>query len=154
MAMKKNVQAFWKWVEDRMETLGVPSISQLEDLAGLGGGTINKRKNALRFPTVEMAEGMCRALRVSWSELWEKAGFVDSVREDELTGVDAEIYRALQGRGDDFKRRVLQSIGVWGRATTTPPPGVQPASRVVRVVGRPPSDDESQADSEEQDESG
>ena len=152
--MQKNVDAFWKWVEERMARIGISSFRELERKSDFAPGAIGKRKNAHKFPTVEMAEGMCRALRVSWSELWEKAGFVDSVREDELTGVDAEIYRALQGRDDDFKRRVLQSIGVWGRATTTPPPGVQPASRVVRVVGRPPSDDESQPDSEEQDESG
>jgi len=60
-----------------------------------------------------MAEGMCRALRVSWCELWEKAGFVERIEPEYLTGLDAEIYRALQGVGDDFKQAVLKTIRTW-----------------------------------------
>jgi len=64
----------------------------------------------LKPPTVEMAEGLCRALRVSWCELWEQAGFVEHVTKEDLKEVDAEIYRELEGMPGQFKRRVLKLI--------------------------------------------
>jgi len=111
--MMKDVDKFWAWVDERREEVGIRSFRELEKRSGYAPGAIGKRKNAFQFPTVEMAEGMCRALRVSWCELWEKAGFVERIEPEYLTGLDAEIYRALQGVGDDFKQAVLKTIRTW-----------------------------------------
>jgi transcriptional regulator with XRE-family HTH domain len=111
--MTKDVYIFWQWVQQRMEYLGIPSFRELEKRAGLSNGAINSRKNDLKFPTVEMAEGLCHALQVSWLDLWEQAGFVQRLNIDELAGLDAEIYRALQGTGNDFKQTVLKTIQAW-----------------------------------------
>ena len=108
--MMKNAFTFWEWVEQRMEELGIPSFRQLEKRAGLSTGAINSRKNDLKFPTVEMAEGLCRALNVSWVDLWEQAGYLGT---DQLTGLDAEIYQTLQGTSDNFKHAALKAIKVW-----------------------------------------
>ena len=108
--MMKNAFTFWEWVEQRMEELGIPSFRQLEKRAGLSTGAINSRKNDLKFPTVEMAEGLCRALNVSWVDLWEQAGYLGT---DQLTGLDAEIYQTLQGTRDNFKHAALKAIKVW-----------------------------------------
>ena len=111
--MQKDVDKFWEWVDQRTDEIGINSFRELEKKSGYAPGAIGKRKNASKFPTVEMAEGMCRALRVSWVELWTQAGFIDRVSEDMLVGLDAEIYQALQGTGDDFKRAVLKTIKTW-----------------------------------------
>lgn len=110
---KKNVYAFWAWADELMKELGIRSVAELERLAGTGIGTITKRKGAYKLPTVEIAEGMCRALRVSWVELWMQAGFIDRVNEGMLVGLDAEIYQALRSVGDDFKKAVLKTIKTW-----------------------------------------
>lgn len=116
----KNVSAFWEWVEKRMEEVGVPSIRELEKRAGFKTSAILRRKNDLKFPTVEMAEGMCYALKVDWVELWAQAGFVSeyspekvALTVDQLNGLDAEIYYTLRDTGDDFKRAVLKTIKTW-----------------------------------------
>ena len=96
-----------------MEYLGISSFRELEKRAGFSNGAINLRKNDLKFPTVEMAEGLCRALQVSWIDLWEKAGYVQPLTTDHLIGLDAEICRAFQGTSDDFKQTVLKSIRMW-----------------------------------------
>ncbi len=111
--MKKDVYAFWEWIEERMAELGISSMAELERLAGASVGAINKRKNAFKFPTVEAAEGICRALQVSWVELWTRAGFVQHVDKSQLVGLDAEIYHALQNVGEDFKRSVFETIKTW-----------------------------------------
>ncbi len=96
-----------------MEELGIPSFRELEKRAGLSTGAINSRKNDLKFPTVEMADGLCRALNVSWIDLWERAGFVQRLGTDQLVGLDAEIHQTLHGASDDFKRAVLKTIKAW-----------------------------------------
>lgn len=103
-----------------MEELEIPSYRELAKRAGVSHGTINALKNQLKPPTVETAEGLCKALRVSWVELWTKAGFVEGyspkkveLNPDQLTGLDAEIYYELRGSGDDFKRAVLKTIKTW-----------------------------------------
>ena len=96
-----------------MEEVGISSFRELERRAGVSNGVISSRKNDLKFPTVQMAEGLCRALRVSWVDLWEQAGFVQPLGPDRLTGLDAEIYQILQGTSNDFKRAVLKTIETW-----------------------------------------
>ena len=93
--------------------MGISSFRELERRAGITNGLVNSRKNDLKFPTVEMAEGLSRALRVSWVELWERAGFAERLRADDLAGLDAEIYESLKGTSDEFKRAVLSTIRAW-----------------------------------------
>ncbi len=111
--MAKDSYIFWQWVQERMAEVGISSFRELERKAGISNGVINSRKNDLKFPTVEMAEGLCRALRVSWIDLWEHAGFILPRSADQITGLDAEIYQTLQGASDDFKRAVLRTIQTW-----------------------------------------
>ena len=111
--MTKDAYTFWQWVQQRMEELGISSFRELERRAGVSNGVINSRKNDLKFPTVEMAERLCRGLRVSWVELWEHAGFVEPQTADQLTGLDVEIYRALQDTEDNFKQAVLKTVKTW-----------------------------------------
>lgn len=111
--MTKDAYAFWQWVQQKMEEQGISSFRELERRAGVSNGVINSRKNNLKFPTVEMAEGLCRGLRVSWVELWEHAGFVEPQTADQLTGLDAEMYRTLQDASDTFKQAALKAIKAW-----------------------------------------
>ena len=111
--MKRDVDRFWKWVDTRMEELDITSLRELERRAGFAPGAVGKRWNMLKPPTVEMAEGLCRALRVSWCELWEQAGFVDHVTEEDLRGEEAEIHRELEGMPERSKRRVLKLIRLY-----------------------------------------
>jgi len=99
-----------------MAEVGISSFRELERRAGITNGLVNSRKNDLKFPTVELAEGLCRALRVSWVELWERAGFAERLRADDLTGLDSEIYEALEGTSGEFKRAVLSTIRIWSGA--------------------------------------
>ena len=101
--MTKDAYVYWQWVQRRMAEVGISSFRELERRAGITNG----------FPTVEMAEGLSRALRVSWVELWEQAGFAERLRADDLAGLDAEIYEALKGTSDEFKRAVLSTIRIW-----------------------------------------
>ncbi len=83
--MMKDVDKFWGWVETRISELKIKSWRQFEKRAGYAPGAIGKRRNNREFPTVEMAEGMCRALQISWTELWFNAGFImQSVDDSEL----------------------------------------------------------------------
>ena len=116
----KDVSAFWEWVDRRMEELDIASIRELEKRAGFKTSAILRRRNDLKFPTVEMAEGLCRALKVDWSELWARAGFVEEyspsnveLTPNRLTGLDEEIYYTLKDTGDDFNRAVLKTIKTW-----------------------------------------
>jgi transcriptional regulator with XRE-family HTH domain len=111
--MKKDAYVFWQWVQQKMEEMGISSFRELERRSNLANGAISTRKNDVKFPTVEMAEGLCRGLGVSWIELWEHAGFVEPQTEDQLTGLDIEIYRALQNAKDSVKRAALETIKVW-----------------------------------------
>ena len=114
------MDTFWAWVQERMEELCISSFRELEKRAGFKNGAIGRRKNERKFPTTEMAEGLCRALRVDWVELWSHAGYVDQFsqaavnpRSSDLEGLDAEIHQALQGAGEDFKQAVLKTIKTW-----------------------------------------
>lgn len=119
--MEKDVSVFWDWVTRQMDEVGIRSFSVLEKRSGSSSGSIIKRKNEQKFPTVEMAEGLCRALKVDWVELWTHAGFVDRLNKatvnpssSDLKGLDAEIHQILKGTSDDFKRAVLKTIQAWG----------------------------------------
>jgi hypothetical protein len=118
--VEKDVVVFWDWVDKRLDEVGITSFRDLERKSGFTYGAIGKRKNELKFPTTEMAEGLCRALRVDWVELWFQAGFVDRLSSEQvsltvegLSGIDAEIYFLLRGTGDDFKQAVLKTIKTW-----------------------------------------
>lgn len=118
--MSKDPYKFWEWVQTRMDEVGISSFRELERRANVANGVINSRKNDLKFPTVEMAEGLCHALKVDWVELWGRAGFVEEyspsnvgLSPDQLTGLDVEIYYALRSAGDDFKQAVLKTIKTW-----------------------------------------
>jgi transcriptional regulator with XRE-family HTH domain len=80
--MVKDLDSFWAWVDSRMIEVGISSYRDLARRAGVSHGTINQAKNSLKVPTVEIAEGLCRALRVDWVELWSRAGFVDRLNVD------------------------------------------------------------------------
>ena len=99
-----------------MAEVGISSFREMERRAGITNGLVNSRKNDLKCPTVEMAEGLCRALRVSWVDLWEQAGFAERLRADDLAGLNAEIYEALKGSSDEFKRAVRSTIRTWSGA--------------------------------------
>ena len=97
-----------------MEELEISSFRQLEKKAGFSPGAIGKRKNELKPPTTEMAEGLCKALKVDWVELWTQAGYVARLpATSDLVGLDAEIYLALADKDDEFKRAVLKTIQIW-----------------------------------------
>lgn len=111
--MTKKLDSFWEWVEIRMEEVEIPSYRELARRAGVSHGTINSQRNQLKPPTIETAEGLCRALQVSWVELWTKAGYIHPINKEQLQGLEAEIQQALQGTGDDFKLAVLKTIRTW-----------------------------------------
>ena len=111
--MEKNAFAFWEWVQSKMEEEGIASFRELDRKAGMAHGVIGARKNDLKFPTVEMAEGLCRALKVSWVELWSEAGFIERLPTDQLVGLDAEIHQVLQSTDHKFKRTVLVTVKAW-----------------------------------------
>lgn len=97
-----------------MDELEIHSYHELSRRAGLSHGTINVQKNHLKPLTVQVAEGLCRALKVDWVELWTHAGYITKLpAPGDLVGLDAEIYLALAGKDDDFKRAVLKTIKIW-----------------------------------------
>lgn len=112
--MEKNPYKFWEWVQHRMEELEISSFRELERRAGVANGVISSRKNDLKPPTIEMAEGLCQALKVDWIELWTHAGYVTKLpAPSDLQGLDAEIYQALAPAGDEFKLAILKTIKTW-----------------------------------------
>lgn len=118
--MSKDSYKFWEWVQNRMDEIGISSFRELERRASVANGVINTRKNDLKFPTVEMAEGMCRALKVSWVELWAQAGFIEAyspetvvLTPDQLEELDAELYYAVRDRTDEFKKALLKTAKAW-----------------------------------------
>jgi len=110
--MSKDVYEFWRWVSKRMDELDISSYRQLERQAGFSNGAISVRKRNLLFPTVEIAEGLCLVLRVSWVQLWSQAGFIQhhDLSLDTLDGIDVDIFRALTLVDDDFKAIVLNLL--------------------------------------------
>ena len=112
--MEKNSYKFWEWVQRRMEELEISSFRELERRAGVANGVISSRKNEIKSPTVEMAEGLCQALKVDWVELWTRAGYIKPLpASSDLVGIDAEIYQALAPADAEFKRAVLKTIKIW-----------------------------------------
>lgn len=112
--MEKNTYNFWEWVGRRMEEMEISSFRELERRAGVANGVISSRKNEIKPPTVEMAEGLCLALKVDWLELWTHAGYIKPLpASSDLVGLDAEMYLAMQGKDDEFKRAVLKTIKTW-----------------------------------------
>lgn len=112
-----KVEKFWQWVETRMVELNINSYRELEIKAGFKNGAINRRKNALKLPTVEVAEGMCVALKVNWIELWTKAGLVNSSdypAPKDLSEIEAAIFRELSGKNNEFLSAVLKTVRAWG----------------------------------------
>jgi hypothetical protein len=119
--MMKDIDAFWDWVQTRMDELDISSLRELERRSGFENGAIGRCKNEHKFPTVGMAEGMCRALRVDWAELWTQAGYMSrlsqaevSLTAEQLSGLDAELYYAVQGRSEEFKKALLKTAKAWG----------------------------------------
>ena len=103
-----------------MEEIGINSIRELEKRAGFKTSAVLRRRNELKFPTIEMAEGLCRALKINWVEFWAMAGFIEEynaekveLTPDKLSGMDEEIYYSLRPVSDEFKRAVLKTIKAW-----------------------------------------
>lgn len=118
--MMKDVSVFWEQVDKRMEEIGINSIRELEKRAGFQTSAILRRRNDLKFPTIEMAEGLCRALKVNWVEFWAMAGYVEEysterveLTSEKLSGLDEEIYYSLRRVSDEFKQAVLKTIKAW-----------------------------------------
>lgn len=112
--MTKDFGSFWRWVDTRMDQLEIRSYRELAKKAGLSHGTINAQKNHGNPLTVQMAEGLCQALKVDWVELWTQAGYIQKLPAiSDLQGLDAEIYLSLLDTDDDFKRAVLATIKIW-----------------------------------------
>jgi transcriptional regulator with XRE-family HTH domain len=118
--MATKIDTFWQWVEKRMEELQITSYRDLAKKAGLSPATITNRKSECKPPTIEIAEGLCHALRVDWVELWTRAGYVDQFgpetvnpRVSDLKGLDAQIYQTLQGTSEEFKLATLKTIKTW-----------------------------------------
>jgi len=107
--MEKNPYTFWEWVQSRMDELDIPSFRRLEIRAGVSNGLISGRKNDMKLPTVDMAIGLCRALRVTWVELWSHAGVIPRRPDDEYPYRDL-YFEALENLWDmtpDWKKRDL-----------------------------------------------
>lgn len=96
-----------------MDDRGISSFRKLAELAGVSHGTINQQRNQLKPPTIETAEGLCRALGVDWIELWSRAGYIKMIDKDKLSPIDLRIIQALESQDNDFKTAVLESIERW-----------------------------------------
>lgn len=128
----KTIDTFWEWVDARMQELGITSYRQLESRAGLSNGAVSSRRNELKAPTVEMADALCKALRVSWSELWWHAGYVSKI--EDLTSTDPllrEAYQILQQLPEDARTIVVHMLR--GLVNTDPQPS-QISSRGEGVI--------------------
>lgn len=100
-----------------MSEVGISSLRELARRSGVSHGTISAYRSDLKPPTVETAEGLCRALKVDWVELWERAGYVSKFRlppSSDLEGLDAEIYYTLKDRSEEFKKALLKTAKAWG----------------------------------------
>lgn len=124
VTMKKSVYNFWQWVDSRMEQVGISSYRELETRSGFTNGAIGKRRNTDKFPTVEMAEGMCQALEVSWCELWMRAGFttesqLKAAMADEQEILD--IFRSLVGARRSTVLDMLRGLRARPSTPAAPP---------------------------------
>lgn len=96
-----------------MDELSIKSFRELERKAGISHGSISKKRTEQKLPTVEMAEALCRVLRVTWVELWAHTHLVEKVDYDYLVGVDAELQDILKGKDEEFKRALMKTAKAW-----------------------------------------
>lgn len=123
----RDTHKFWEWVDSRMGELGIRSISELERRSNTSNGTIRIRISESKLPTIETSHGLARALQVSWTELWMKAGLItladiallqnrlSEQKTEYSTTLDKQIELALKDRDESFKRVVLEIIQAMGR---------------------------------------
>lgn len=127
---------FWTWVQDKMDEEDIPSIRDLEKKAGVSNGTISVRKNQLKMPTVVIAEGLCRALKVTWVELWARAGYIPPGTLDTLVTPE-ERKLIIHYRGLTPNHRQAASSMMYGLRqgyTFTPTKEGYPATCVVQDI--------------------
>jgi hypothetical protein len=110
MGMKKDADMFWMKVLERMDELEIPSIRQLEERVGVANGTIGTRMNGLKFPTVPMAEGLCRALRWTWIELWTHAGYIPNAGVVFTTVAEQDIIESFRQLNHDRQEIALNIL--------------------------------------------
>lgn len=106
--MAKNLDNFWKWVDSRKNDLGITSYRELAKLAGVSHGTINAQRNQNKPPTIETAEGLCRALQVSWLELWVKAGYIQVLGNGQSEDIKQRMVELIDKLPDGEKQLVLE----------------------------------------------
>jgi len=107
----EQVKLFWSWIDKRFLESQYEYFVDLERTAGFSKGAIGSRKNQNKLPTTDMALGLCKALNVSWGELWGHAGIAGTVNLDKLDGLDAEIAKELGTLKDlEFKNTLLALI--------------------------------------------
>jgi len=121
-----------------MDEVGIPSIRELEKKAGVSNGTISTRKNQLKMPTVVIAEGLCRALRWTWIELWMQAGFIPpDAASLHLTAEEREALELLRALPREYYQAALAMLcglvqNMAGRCIFVP---VEGAELAVRCLG-------------------
>jgi transcriptional regulator with XRE-family HTH domain len=58
-----------KWVQERMGMCGIKSLSELSELTGINKGTLSRYFRQTQRPTIDVVGSLCRALKVTPSEL-------------------------------------------------------------------------------------
>ena len=109
-AMEKDFDAFWNWVNKRRQDRRIPSIRQLEQAAGLSNGTLHAQWGSDTPPTVKVAEGLCKALGVSWLELWTRLGYIPEPPDATPDPVLRDIWRILCDLPDAERRVVARML--------------------------------------------
>lgn len=127
---------FWTSVQKRMDDLEIPSIRELEKQAGVSNGAISTRKNQLKMPTRTMAEGLCRALRWTWIELWVKAGYIPpGALDTHITPEERKLVILYRGLNPDRRGITLDIMeGLRRGYTFTPTKEGYPATCVVQDI--------------------
>lgn len=54
-----------EWLENRLEEVGLSSISKLAAVTGINKGTLSKYFRGLQRPSIDVIEPLCTALKVS-----------------------------------------------------------------------------------------
>jgi len=109
-----------------MDEIGVNSFRELSIRSGLSDSAIGKRKREGKLPTVEMADGMCRVLHVTWVELWTQAGKVPDTAN--IVDQNPDIANAVHilGSMESSEKRANAIAAIRGIAGH--PPGVSAAA--------------------------
>lgn len=136
MVVRKDPDMFWTWVQKRMDDLEIPSIRDLEKKAGVSNGAISTRKNQLKMPTRTMAEGLCRALRVTWIELWVKAGYIPpGALDTHITPEERQLVILYRNLSPNRREAALSMINGLRRGYTfAPTKKGYPATCVVQDI--------------------